>query len=1372
MYFIKYYRQIQKEKNNDNARIIQRFIKDKLRKYLDKKKLIKNGTDKLALIFKKIIFYKINDVVEKRNILTSLRNAINIGDKYKNDVLKDKFRQWRDIIPHLNKLDKINQIQNAFRTYKANNNLKKLKLREKLLVKIEINYENKNKKILSKYFHDWLHNTLIKRNNDNARIIQNYCRKKMNSLKDRLAKNKLKNLLHKSYIHKLTNIMNKLSKITGGKGDLVYNTLKDIIKNRFDKFINNLKFLGKENTLRKTQPKIHKKISNYHLKNALQKWKENTYEQTKKHTIMLQNFLRHQYAKKMKRDKERRELLLNQIINKLTKNNLYKLLLPFNIWHKKALLDKMNSNATKIQNKWRENSSKQKAKDLKTANKYLNLVKMIKTKNLLDIIAKIKTDKIKKEKQKNILTLILSKQIFFNDKSSLENCFNKWRRMNQLANNNVTKIANAYRVYKAKKEKNRLKNINDFLTKYIKKKGKTNDDILRSKLRKWYNKSKNITYNENSRKIQRFIRPKLYKLINDKIKNYFIKKAKKKIDKYILLAVKLNKLMKALNKPKLSKFIDNLRNISDNQNKSDNLGKLVNNINDINKIFLLKTYLKKWLDNTNKLNEKINNDASTIQRAFKTFKAKTKKNWLLTVKTILTIMVLKKEKSTNYKLYSYFMKWLNNARNLQCNDNARIIQKFCRNIHDKLQRKKEQLKSQKIKDGLEKLNNIPFGAKYALDKINSEKNRKIFESFNNLLKNKRNNILKDCFDKIKNERKDNTLKNVINNNEIFKKRILKKWLDTWKEKADKLGKKRAVEMINKNWKLYLNNKREKNKGQLLKKILSGIILKYSDILRHNFNKWRNYNNYMKNDQSKLRIANYIKNRYRISNARNNWKNLVNKLQLKDRNKNLLDIIKAINTYKKLNKFVKPTEDKYNTILLQNTLDNWRDKAYKLKHRENKMKKALDLLDKKQKLNDVDTIEKVMILKKLLHDLPYIRAKQFLQNIKQKADKKNKYEKLVQDLKKGRIEIEEQNKLNLMNTIYKIFFYNKLDKLFKTCDKYNDKMKNIFGRELLYKLLMIKTNNSAFNYNNNITNEIQPKITKLAFKNKSSKNKTILSDKNAPMRKVLPSLVNFLDSLIKRRKRDTYDKVTSKLINNKFCQLFKSYNDKKILPDKEEFLQKIKRDAKYAASRPLYQMKIFKLMRKKYIRTITTTLVEPSRLYRIFYLINMTKMHKNIAKQRFYRELIRKWRFISFTKKMARKKLELMYKNLHASYLQMADEIFGDENNINPSVFKEFERFGTNVGMFTGQEPEIDEELNKKYYSVVDKKYVFTTKASMKLPSTKNIIKTESKEYEEEIIEEKKKEDVKRAASQNVGGFNKNIKDNKSGGYAGKYYNKK
>ena len=80
-------------------------------------------------------------------------------------------------------------------------------------------------------------------------------------------------------------------------------------------------------------------------------------------------------------------------------------------------------------------------------------------------------------------------------------------------------------------------------------------------------------------------------------------------------------------------------------------------------------------------------------------------------------------------------------------------------------------------------------------------------------------------------------------------------------------------------KIYLLNKREKNKGELLRKLLSGIILKNSDALRKYFNKWRNYNNYMKLDQSKLRIANYIKKRFRISNARENWNKLANKLNI-------------------------------------------------------------------------------------------------------------------------------------------------------------------------------------------------------------------------------------------------------------------------------------------------------------------------------------------------------------------------------------------------------------------------------------------------------------------------------------------------------------
>ena len=121
------------------------------------------------------------------------------------------------------------------------------------------------------------------------------------------------------------------------------------------------------------------------------------------------------------------------------------------------------------------------------------------------------------------------------------------------------------------------------------------------------------------------------------------------------------------------------------------------------------------------------------------------------------------------------------------------------------------------------------------------------------------------------------------------------------------------------------------------------------------------------------------------------------------------------------------------------------------------------------------------------------------------------------------------------------------------------------------------------------------------------------------------------------------------------------------------------------------------------------------------------MHKKVAKQRFIRELTRKWRFAVLVKKMARKKLELMYKSMHVSYLQMANEVFGEEED-NPSVMKEFERFGTNIGMFSSEEPSLNDELSRKYIKTVQKKYVF--KPNVIDDDTKKIKETKQEEDEE------------------------------------------
>ena len=105
----------------------------------------------------------------------------------------------------------------------------------------------------------------------------------------------------------------------------------------------------------------------------------------------------------------------------------------------------------------------------------------------------------------------------------------------------------------------------------------------------------------------------------------------------------------------------------------------------------------------------------------------------------------------------------------------------------------------------------------------------------------------------------------------------------------------------------------------------------------------------------------------------------------------------------------------------------------------------------------------------------------------------------------------------------------------------------------------------------------------------------------------------------------------------------------------------------------------------------------------------------------------------------KKKIRINVKNLHVSYLQMENEVFGDEESTNASVVKEFERFGTDVGMWGNEDPNIPTESG--YVKSVNKKYVFETlenegKLFDELELKKNVVvKGESKVYGSDIKSE-------------------------------------
>ena len=87
----------------------------------------------------------------------------------------------------------------------------------------------KKNNILGKFLHEWLHRALMIKNNENAKVIQNFCRHKMLLHKKKLAMNKLRDLFKNYSRHRLAKVMEKASRIIGGKGEVIYKTLQDIL---------------------------------------------------------------------------------------------------------------------------------------------------------------------------------------------------------------------------------------------------------------------------------------------------------------------------------------------------------------------------------------------------------------------------------------------------------------------------------------------------------------------------------------------------------------------------------------------------------------------------------------------------------------------------------------------------------------------------------------------------------------------------------------------------------------------------------------------------------------------------------------------------------------------------------------------------------------------------------------------------------------------------------------------------------------------------------------------------------------------------------------------------------------------------------------
>ena len=268
------------------------------------------------------------------------------------------------------------------------------------------------------------------------------------------------------------------------------------------------------------------------------------------------------------------------------------------------------------------------------------------------------------------------------------------------------------------------------------------------------------------------------------------------------------------------------------------------------------------------------------------------------------------------------------------------------------------------------------------------------------------------------------------------------------------------------------------------------------------------------------------------------------------------------------------------------------------------------------------------------------------------------------------------------------------------------------------------------YSETKENETIPKNKKTIFRLKKPTKLKDNQKKKLIYVSLVPKLVKYINQKILDRKQDGLDALKEKYTSNKFCDLYKRWTQKQELEPKRELINKLRRIYNKVESEGPLKLKLFKMLRREAIRRMFKKSRKVNKVMGMMYVTRLLVMQRELAKEKFLRQLIRRWRYIAFSKRLALNKMKTIYKNLHMTYLEMANCLFGDESN-EPSVIKEFERFGTSVGMWENEKPNGEE----KYVKTIKTQYVFDPIEFEKYQ--KEYYPTEYEEREEYYEEEEK-----------------------------------
>jgi hypothetical protein len=539
-------------KADEDAKIIQKFIRDKLNKRLKKRSRLEEGVERTTKYIKIKIFEKIVDRANKNKIPDILIKYYYRKNAEDMKLLRDRFNHWRNLLPYMRLDDAASKIQANLRGYFLRKDFERFNKVTETMYRIVIKIIEKDN--ILPWLHKWNKNARKLKCHEDARIIQDFCRKNLHKKLRSNAMEELRNLFKQTIFKKITKMMTTKT-INPEDLDNLFTTLKKVTcRKPFEKLQKKIKWKIIIRSLRNI-PNIYERNRKEILRKYLDRWYTNAIIIPDEMANKIQNAWRSYLARKKLTTIEKILYVLEKYLIKAHITDQDKKLATLMKWNKNARKLKCHEDARIIQNfckkihnksvtstglKWKHLAKRIEPHRINDFAKYYSVQKL-----LGKFMKRRFLDKLVDTADKNYLKDILRYLINKYDKEHLNNLLRRklreWLekalRLRDRDHDAATKIQSVYKGYLKQRVLHKSRRLEEILKKLLIKIMYNEDAIVPAALHKWNKNARLIKCHEDARIIQNFCRNTLDKIKKNK-DNEYLKKVDEGLD--VLSNLRLN----------------------------------------------------------------------------------------------------------------------------------------------------------------------------------------------------------------------------------------------------------------------------------------------------------------------------------------------------------------------------------------------------------------------------------------------------------------------------------------------------------------------------------------------------------------------------------------------------------------------------------------------------------------------------------------------------------------------------------------------------------------------------------------------------------------------------------------------------------------